>query len=238
MKSVNGLAYKSLEASDLSTYGSVAGEYYDEDLHPTCADFRLASNIYLKRFFDELEPGGRIADIGCGRSLVASFRKQNLVLIDESREMLLQNPSMFEARLADIERDAIGTCEFDLIVAVLGDPYNTPAAWDNICRALKTGGECVFIVPSSQWAQNFRRRSMEEKVNLARFVNSKGETVFLRSLIVDPKSQVRMIEDAGLSPVSIEHVSVGELPRVRSPKILEFLSADQYLLDIYRARKI
>ena len=125
MKSASGLAYKSSGLANRRTYDSVAGEYYDERLHPTCADFRSASRIYLARLFDELKPTGRIADIGCGRSLVAEFQQQNLVLIDESSEMLRQNVPFLESRCINVEREPIGASEFDWIFAVLGDPYNT-----------------------------------------------------------------------------------------------------------------
>src|SRR5579872_2909267 len=91
MKSANGLAYKSLEPSDSHTYDSVAGEYYDERLHPTCADFRAAASLYLKKFFETRRPAGRLADVGCGSSLIAEFQTRDLVLIDKSWEMLNRN---------------------------------------------------------------------------------------------------------------------------------------------------
>jgi SAM-dependent methyltransferase len=237
VKSLTGLAYKSSGIPEAPTYDLVAGEYYDGQLHPTCADFRAASFIYLKRLFGELKPSGRIADIGCGRSLVAEFHRENLVLIDQSFEMLRQNESSYEMRNIDVEQDSIGVSEFDWIFAVLGDPYNSLNAWNNISIALKPGGQCVFIVPSSSWAQEFRRGCAEERPNFARFLTSKGESIFLRSLIVEPESQRNMVTDARLSLVSTEHVLVGDLPYVRSPKISEFLSRDQRLLDIYRAKK-
>jgi SAM-dependent methyltransferase len=237
VKLVNGLAYKSSEVSDSLTYDLVAGEYYDERLHPTCADFRLASCIYLRRFFDELQPSGRVVDIGCGRSLVVNFCKEQLVLIDKSVEMLRQNSSAFEMRVVDVERETIGFSEFDWIFAVLGDPYNTPEVWRNIAGALKGGGQCVFIVPSSEWARKFRLESADEKPNFARFLTSKGETVFLPSLIVESENQKTIIADSGLRLVATEHVLVRDLPYVRSPKISEVLLPDQYLLDIYRAQK-
>jgi SAM-dependent methyltransferase len=237
VKSTNRLAYESSEIADAVAYESIANEYYDEKLHPTCADFRQASSIYLTRFFGENNPRGRLADIGCGRSLIADFREQGLVLIDASSEMLLQNPSSREKRLADVERDPIGYSEFDWIFAILGDPYNTRATWANIGRALKAGGRCLFIVPSYEWATRFRTRSSEEKPNLACFINARGESIFLPSLIFEQKDQEKMISDAGLTPVETEHVLVGDLAHVKSPKIFKVLSRDQYLLDTYHVKK-
>jgi SAM-dependent methyltransferase len=235
VKLVNSLAYVSSEAAD--SYEAVATEYYDEQLHPTCADFRSASFIYLKRLFDRCKPEGRIADVGCGRSLVAEFCHKNLVLIDESAMMLGQNQFAFEQRLLNVEQEPIGAFEFDWIFAVLGDPYNSPSAWKNIARALKPGGRCVFIVPSIAWASKFRSAVVDEKPGLARFVTSNGKVVFLRSLIFEPSQQIKMISDVELSVTSTEHVILGELPFVRSPKIHKMLAANQNLLDVYIARR-
>ncbi|MDI4233413.1 class I SAM-dependent methyltransferase [Bradyrhizobium sp. Arg237L] len=234
MKSVSSLGYKSSEAADPLTYDLVAREYYDESLHPTCADFRLASCIYLSSLFAKLSPKGRVADLGCGRSLIANFQTDHLVLIDESVAMLDQNPSTFERRKLDINREPFGSSEFDWIFAVLGDPYNSPAAWRNIRDALKSEGQCVFVVPSSEWARKFRAESADERPDLARFVTSRGDVVFLRSLIFEPEDQSRMISSVGLTLASFEQVKVRELPYVRSPKIFDVLSADQSLLDVYR----
>ena len=237
MKSVSGLAYRSSETPDLRTYEAVAHEYYDEWLHPTCADFRSASSIYLQRFFEELRPDGRVADIGCGRSLIANFRTLDLVLVDQSPRMLEQNASSLEKRCVDVESQSFGIAEFDWVFAVLGDPYNSMGTWNNICRALKPMGECVFIVISSDWAKAFRRSALEERANFARFLTSTGEAIFLRSLIVESEVQKRMIADANLTHIATDHVRVGDLPVVRSTKISAFLSPDQNLLDIYRAKK-
>jgi hypothetical protein len=237
VKSVSGLAYKSSEIPDLDGYDLVAREYYDERLHPTCADFRAASQIYLGRLFETLRPSGRLADIGCGKSLIAKFKTDGLVLIDRSRKMLEQNSPALERRCIDVETESFGVSEFDWIFAVLGDPYNSPGTWKNVERALTLEGQCIFIVPSIDWATAFRTACEEERPNLARFLTSKGEAVYLRSLIVEPKEQRRMIEQANLSLVATEHVHVGELPYLRSPKISEFLLAHQSLLDIYRVKK-
>ena len=236
MRSANFPEYKYSEAAD--TYESVADEYYDERLHPTCADFRSASTSFLERFFRRSSPKGRIADIGCGRSLVANFYQRDLVLIDASARMLGRNPPIFEKRKLNVERESIGTLEFDWIFAVLGDPYNSPNAWQNIASALKRGGECVFIVPSYKWAQAFRPGIAQEKLGFARFVTGTGNTIYLRSLILRPEDQAEMISDAGLAVTSVEDVLVRELASVRSAKIYDVLAEKDALLDVYRATKL
>lgn len=238
MNSLSGSAFRSSETSERLTYSSVAQEYYDEALHPTCADFRLASRIYLKRMFEKTRPFGRVADLGCGKSLVAEFYEGDLVLIDESIEMLQHNSSCLQRRTVDVEREPIGISEFDWIFALLADPYNTPEAWKNIERALRPRGQCVFIVPSFDWVGSFRRAAEDEKPNFARFVTARGGTVFLRSLVFERIVQEEMIARTGLVTQSVEHVLVGDLPSVRSRKISDALSRAEALLDVYRVSKV
>lgn len=236
MKSPRGIAFKSSEVSE-GSYSQVALEYYDELLHPTCADFRDACRIYLDKFFAVNKPSGRIADIGCGQSLVAEFQTDGLCLIDESMEMISQNVPGIEQRILNIESESFGDNEFDFIFAILGDPYNSKNSWLNITEALKFGGQCIFIVPSFDWAKKFRLGDKNEKPNFARFITSNGEAIFLHSSIVPPDVQRQIIEEVGLSLVAVDHVLVGDLAYVRSPKILKFLTTDQELLDIYIAKK-
>ncbi|MGM5026907.1 class I SAM-dependent methyltransferase [Tardiphaga sp. 862_B3_N4_1] len=238
MNSPRGLASRSLETSDGGTYEAVASEYYDECAHPTCADFRAASALYLTRLFDLELPTGRVADIGCGRSLLVDFNVRDLVLVDKSRGMLLHNSTSYEQRALDVERQEFGEREFDWIFAILGDPYNSPSAWGNIARALKAGAQCVFIVPALQWAQKFRSVEDKERVGFARFLTLNGDTVFLPSLIVDLDSQIEMISAVGLSLDAVDHVSVGQLPAIKSDKISGVLMESDHLLDVYRVRKI
>jgi len=122
-------------------------------LHPTCADFQDASLVFLKNLFSEVRPSGKIADVGCGRSLLAKFvDPRALVLIDESGDMLQKNNRVSEWREVDVASEKFGLSEFDWIFSILGDPYNVQSAWLNIAVALKRGGNCIFIVPSYEWA--------------------------------------------------------------------------------------
>src|SRR4051794_22777325 len=138
-------------------------EYYDETLHPTCADFRLASTLYLRRLFASETVEGRIADIGCGKSILLEMplptsSNRDLVLVDESNDMLLQNDRRrgnFEIRKLDLRTSVFGTVEFDWVFAIMADPYNTLSAWSNIGRALKPLGQCIFVVPSFTWSNKF-----------------------------------------------------------------------------------
>jgi hypothetical protein len=238
MKSLLGLAAsRSSEILEQASYEHVASEYYDERCHPTCADFREASRLFLKRIFEFERPAGLLADVGCGRSLVSEFASKNLVLIDNARAMLDLNLDHREKRRIDIVEEPFGNSEFDWIFAILADPYNEIGAWMNIAKALKPQGQGVFIVPSCCWASKFRASSKNEIAGKARFDLSSGESLFLPSTILLPAQQKALISSCGLHIDRLDHVYVGNLPEIRSAKISSVLGPDEALLDIYRVRK-
>src|ERR1700741_3851848 len=101
MKSLPGLVgSKSFEIRRQGSYEDVALEYYDQVLHPAGAVFRVASRLFLRTFFGTQKPTGRIADIGCGFSIVSELVDRNLVLVDSSVRMLARNVGSVEKRLA------------------------------------------------------------------------------------------------------------------------------------------
>jgi SAM-dependent methyltransferase len=227
-----------IEIPDPATYDVVAKEYYDPILHPTCADFRCASLHYLQGEFQAPMLLGRVADVGCGESLLARFlSEKNLVLIDESSEMLNRNREGYEKRQIDVISSEIGVSEFDRIYAILGDPFNFVSSWRNIRTALKSQGQCFFVVPSYLWVTKFRECAPEEREGFARFDLADGKTTYLPSFVFSEADQLAIIEQAGLKMLAIDHVYVRDLPKVRSAKISGYLAATDALLDIYRVEK-
>lgn len=238
MKSLPGLAAsRSSAIRERASYEDVAAEYYDESRHPTCADFRQASRWYLERLFEQERPDGRLADVGCGLSLISEFTSDNLVMVDESRAMLEMNFHHLEKRKVNIVEMPFGNSEFDWIFAILADPYNEIAAWANIAKALKRRGECVFVVPSFCWASKFRNSSKNELPGKARFDLFSGVSLFLPSNILLPEEQKVLISASGLESYRLDHVRVGDLAEIKSAKISNVLSSDDALLDIYRVRR-
>lgn len=231
------VASKSSGTLDSPTYDAVGAEYYDDLRHPTCADFREASLILLRRIFHEDHPTGRIADIGCGRSQVAEVARGSLVLVDESSEMISLNGEDHESRVINIVEETFGDAEFDWIFAVLADPYNEVRAWENISKALKPNGRCVFITPSYSWATKYRTPSMGEVAGKARFDLRSGRSIFLPSTILSPARQRELVLSVGLQVVRVEHVLVRELSKVRSEKISSALDENDPILDVYWVRK-
>jgi SAM-dependent methyltransferase len=238
MKSLHGLAaFKSSEILEPSSYSAVAAEYYDAVLHPTCADFREACRLFLQQLVAEERPQGRIADIGCGLSLIAELGLLDVVLVDSSKEMLSLNSNGCEKRCIDVEAGAFGDSEFAWLFAVLADPYNSAAAWRNIRYALCDGGECVFIVPSDVWVRKFRENALNEREGFAHFVLANKSSVFLPSKVYSVEQQEHLIRDSGLTLRKFEQFFVRDLPRVSSQKVSHFLSPNDPIIDVYRSIK-
>jgi SAM-dependent methyltransferase len=238
MKSHHGpAASKSSETLEPGTYNDVASEYYDEQLHPTCADFREASRAFLREFFRREMPRGRIAEIGCGISLLSELAPDDLVLVDSSAKMLNKNQNMAEKRLLNVESSSFGEREFDWVFAILADPYNSKAAWQNIARALKHRARALFVVPSHYWASHFRSVAGGERDGFARFDRADSSSVFLASAIYSREEQLALIRSADLAVLECNHVPVQAINRIRSRKISEFLSNDDPILDSYYVQK-
>jgi SAM-dependent methyltransferase len=186
--------------------------------------------------FEVDRPTGRLADIGCGKSLISEFAADDLVLIDESQAMLDLNLGGQEKRRINVVEMPFGNSEFDWIFAVLADPYNDIGAWLNIAKALRPDGQCVFIVPSHCWASKFRASSKSEIVGRARFDLVSGEALFLPSTILSPETQRALISNAGLHVDRVDHVYAGDLTEIKSEKISGVLGMAEAVLDIYRVR--
>lgn len=239
MKLLHGRAVsKSSETLEPASYDDVASEYYDERLHPTCADFREASEAFLQSFFRREKPKGRIAEIGCGVSLLSKFTPESLVLVDSSAQMLSKNKDTAEKRLVNVETDSFGDREFDWVFAILGDPYNSKPTWLNIARALKAKARGLFVVPSYYWASHFRRVAGGEYDGYARFDRADKSSVLLASAIYPQEGQVSLIHSVGLHVLECEHVPVRVINKIRSPKISGYLSADDPVLDCYGVQKV
>jgi hypothetical protein len=150
--------------------------------------------------------------------------------------MLAWNAGPAEQRLVNLEERAFARSEFDWVFAILADPFNSKEAWKNISTALKEGGRCLFVVPSYRWVSKFRSSALEEQPGLAHFVRADNSSVFLPSIVFPQAEQAALIESVGMQVTAFEQVLVRDLPRINSPKISEFLSRDDAILDVYCAQ--
>jgi len=188
----------------MPSYNLIADEYYDPVLHPTCANFDELSRKVLVPRIHKVPHDTAIIDVGCGRSLVAEAiysRRANLqgvTLLDSSPEMLEHSRSWERvgARLivADATKTGLEDCSFAVLVASLGDPYNTPIFWREVHRLLKPNGICLFTTPSPEWANEFRESTAR---NEAEFILSDGSVIHVPSYIPRTDDQIAMIVAAG-----------------------------------------
>jgi len=214
------------------TYEELADEYYDSAKHPTCANFREASTDVIVRWLErEANDDTVIAEVGAGLSLVAAYlagrqaRLDNLVLVDSSPKMLSHSEAWDEhgARrvVATAERLPFEAQTVDLVVASLGDPYNTQAFWLEAHRVLKATGSVLFTTPSWEWATAYRRRNSDAaELDRAEFALADGRRVLVPSWILPQLSQVLLIESAGLRMDEIADVRLDAITATPlSPKL-------------------
>jgi 2-polyprenyl-3-methyl-5-hydroxy-6-metoxy-1,4-benzoquinol methylase len=225
-------------------YDRVAIEYYDQALHPTCADFRDATRLLLDRFLAKHAPRNRALELGAGKSLVAeSYAAHDLPLttltITDASAAMLKYSASWRKRGAKLVVSAVETLsnsdgQFDLIFACLGDPYNTPRLWQRIRECLAPHGAYFYTTPSFDWATRFRRHHQGGNESLAEFL-VEGEHIYVPSLVISPEAQRAMIEAGGLTVGQIANIARRDLPAgVRSPKLaLTEISADLPIVTGY-----
>jgi SAM-dependent methyltransferase len=214
--------------SRISTYDDVASEYYDPKRHPTCANFSELSHTFLVPRILRFELlSTNILEVGSGRSTVAPIlSEQNLLmnrltLLDQSPGMLAHSQEWGRkgARLivANACRTELPTATFDLIVAALGDPYNSEDFWREVVRLLRRGGVCLFTTPAPEWATRFRQPEFR---SYAEFVIADGTSLLVPSYIPTLDQQIRMITDAGLAVIEVGCLNAEQLSGTHSPKLL------------------
>ena len=217
------------EPRGADAYESVATEYYDAVKHPTCANFRLASELFLRPRI--LRLGGsrsRWCEVGCGDSLAASLAVDlakplaNILLTDGSLAMLRYSDRWVElgatAMVANATQLPTGSSVVDLLIASLGDAYNVPSFWHEVERILSTAGLCLFTSPSQAWAHAFRNgHPLHDQADF----EVGGTLVRLPSYIYGDDDQLGMITASGLEVVEQAVVTIGDLGgAVLSPKLI------------------
>lgn len=231
----------------LNSFDVVAGEYYDPARHPTCSNFRNASDLIIGPWLRQLPEGASICEVGAGKSLVAELlvnnqrRLDQLLLTDESAAMLRYSQS-FEATgakltVANAERLPLASGSIDCVVSSLGDPYNTSGFWMETSRVLKPGGKVFFTSPAYDWAASFRNNADTANFAEAEFELVDGRRVSLPSLIYPEGQQQKLIESTGLTvcdiqQVTLRHLQSGKLsPKLRLDRGLEAAVVTGYLVQ-------
>lgn len=208
-----------------SGYEVIAREYYEERLHPTCANFDQLSRRYFEpRLRAIVKEGMRIGDFGAGRSMVSRIiglrPSVDLFLVDSSSGMLSHSDQYVSQNtrpiLANVESTEFAESSFDIVVASLGDPFNTPMFWEEIRRILKQGGICLFTSPAVEWAETFRRPGTNRE---AEFALRDGTIVFVPSIVLSPNAQSSLVTAAGLNVRETQDYRVADLVGPISSKL-------------------
>jgi ubiquinone/menaquinone biosynthesis C-methylase UbiE len=229
-----------------TVFNTLATEYYDSRLHPTCNNFRVASMRIVRCHIGNRR--GRFCEVGSGKSVLAELLSENAtqlpeVLLTDSSAAMLEHSRGWErlgakleiasANHLSVEDSSIGT-----LVASLGDPYNDETFWREASRVLSPNGTIVFTTPSYEWSASFRRDLPENLMTKAEFVLSSGQQVWIPSIIHPEQEQIRMIEGAGLSVVKVEPITLGDLAGERlSPKLMVLGEPSAPVVTGYLARR-
>jgi SAM-dependent methyltransferase len=210
-----------------ASYTAIASEYYDPERHPTCADFRSASDRLLNRLMSD-SPTGWLCDVGAGDSALASWLTRHgqdvagIHLFDASPEMLAHSARWIaRGATAEVARaDALPAPDrsVDLIVASLADPYDNASWWQEVSRILAPDGQLLLTAPSLAWASSFRTNAGEH-ADRARFVTRTGLCLDLPSYVRDADDERVLIEEVGLRVAQIASVSRAQLAGSVSPKL-------------------
>ena len=223
---------KDLLTTPTVSYEVVAGEYYNLERHPTCANFRSASGILFRRWLSFFSLPSHICEVGAGKSLLAEILLEqcrslhSLMLVDESPAMLAHSETYRGAGavlyIASASALPHPSRTVDWVVSCLGDPYNSESFWREAYRVLKNNGTCFFTTPSYDWAQAFRSAIDPDSMHDAEFELADGSCVSLPSHIYSQEQQIRMIESAGLRVSDVASVSISEISQhLLSPKLIQ-----------------
>jgi ubiquinone/menaquinone biosynthesis C-methylase UbiE len=228
-------------------YEDLAAEYYDPFRHPTSANFREGSSQILADWLSPLPEDARVCEVGAGDSIVAAVlaaagRTLERLLITDNSPKMLSYSSRWKAlgartALAGATDLPVDAGEVDVLVASLGDPYNTSSFWVEAKRVLSPGGSCFYTTPSNQWALALRRESGLE--SWAVFETVSSESVRVPSLVFDEPQQRGLIENAGLKAYDVCHFSRSSLRHspVISPKLLVLPDPEEPIVTGYAARR-
>lgn len=213
-------------ATTVVSYAALAAEYYDRNRHPTCANFRDASEQLLARLVPDAAPA-RSCEVGAGRSLLAELvarrggEPRDLLLTDESPEMLAHSAD-WRGRgavlsVAPAHRLPVRDRSLDLVVASLADPYDDGPFWSELARVLAPSGRAVVTAPSWKWASAFRSNGAAR--DAAEFELADGSRLSVPSLVRPVEAEVRLIEECGLRALEVRAAPRSALRGPLSPKL-------------------
>jgi SAM-dependent methyltransferase len=217
-----------LQPGQLSSYEDIADEYYDAARHPTCASLRELSAQYLApRIARCCDRKQFLVEVGAGQSMLAPIWAElggdlrSVELIDSSPAMLSYSAQWEELgvrlRIADAVSTGLESESVDVLIASLGDPYNTFGFWKEVARVLHPGGVCHFTTPASEWAFAFRDK---ENRSVAEFLRADGTILQMPSPVLTHEEQMDLLQKAGLSVLDEQSLTLCDLASAPASKLL------------------
>jgi SAM-dependent methyltransferase len=210
-------------------YAEIAAEYYNVIRHPTCHNFREASINFISSVLCKINTNGIMLEVGAGYSVLgqalsdANIDFRNLILSDSSSAMLTHSEKFLSqgamALVADATAVPLRSGTIDLIVASLGDPYNTSEFWSEVYRCLVPGGYCLFTTPSFEWASQFRSVKLRELAGRAFFELRDGRSLYVPSLVYSVEGQKSLLGEQRLVIKEVMNVPVNSLRGPISDKL-------------------
>lgn len=210
-----------------ASYSALAAEYYDSRRHPTCSNFRWASDRLLRRLLPNCA-GSLLCEVGAGDSALAAIlceRGQslsNLLITDASAGMLEHSRRWYRggAQLALARASSLPLADgsVDLVVASLADAYNNEQWWPEVGRVLSAAGRAIMTTPTHSWATAFRTAT-GQPMNVARFDLVSGTSVDVPSWVREPAAERALIHASGMRVVEQEAMVRRDFPSSISPKI-------------------
>jgi hypothetical protein len=231
------------------TYNEISEEYYQEELHPTSNNFRVASLIVTKDFLklSGYNSFDKIVEVGAGKSIAAElisdmgFSLKNLIITDLHESMLKYSNAFIElgSKTKVIGAENIHTkfSNIDYVLSSLGDPYNVNGFWKSSYEALAIGGYCIFTTPSYEWAQKFRKEYQKKDNMHAHFLLKNGLEVRVPSFIYEERLQIEIANSAGFTFEKTQQVNLSQIHKKISPKLLMGSSENYPILTGYLFRK-
>ena len=198
--------------------------------------------LLVERWVGDGEIAAPRWDVGAGDSVLAEVLAargvslEGTTALDESPSMLAHSQKWTSRGLRLVVGDAESIPAEDgsasLVVASLGDPYNTDEWWAEAARVLAPGGVCLFTTPTHEWAESFRDGATRD---VAEFELADGRKILVPSLVRSPEEQVRQIEQAGLRVDAVGQVTRDDLGRhPPSPKLDVLADDDAPVVRGYR----
>jgi hypothetical protein len=233
----------------IGTYDDIATEYYDAERHPTCANFREASKIIIKKWIRQLGAGtGTILEVGAGKSVVAELVTEDnmplhsLMLLDSSSRMLEYSKAFIECGARRIITSAddmhILPNGATTIVSSLGDAYNTEGFWAQVEKVLVPNGTVIFTTPSYDWAASFRDLTKPDSMTSAEFELTDGRHISIPSYVFLPEVQIALMRTFGLHVEEMENIPLSALGDAKiSSKLSVLQRHDGTIVAGYLAHK-